>query len=313
MIVKNEAENIERAIKSLEGAYSELIVVDTGSTDETVRVAERLGAYVCEFPWIDDFGKARQFAHEQATMPWCMFIDADEEAEPGTVEVIKQYAEQKPDRLVASIVTQLVDSTEHISQARLYPREGTMWKYPIHEQVVPLEGYDYEAGKDDELRFVHHADYRAAIDKSQRNLRILDKAIQATPEDTYIRMLWAHVQFTIKPDDFENLFTLRRCILDFPEKNGSGYKLGWAVLESYIRNMNRDLATINRKSWVSMRLAVAMAHIYFSTGSLDVAEAILNEVEGRKWDQDGIESHCRLQAKQLKAAILAYREAGSQE
>lgn len=313
MIVKNEVDNLERAVKSLQGAYSELIVVDTGSTDGTQELAEKLGAYVCEFPWNDNFSDARNFAHQQATQPWCLFIDADEEAEPGTVEVIRQYTEQEPDRLVASVVRQLVDDTEHISQARLYPRVGTEWRYPIHEQVVPLPGYDFEAGKDDELRFVHHADYRAAVDKSQRNLRILDKAIRDTPEDPYIRMLWAHIQFTIKPDDFENLFTLRRCMLDFPEKNGSGYKLGWAVLESYIRNMARDLTTINRKAWVSMRLAVAMAHIYFGIGHHEIAETILDEVAGRPWDNDGLEEQTRAQARQLKAAILAYREAKTEE
>ena len=66
MIVKNEEKKLERALSWGEGILWEKVVVDTGSTDGTVALAERLGAKVCHFDWIDDFAAARNFALERA-------------------------------------------------------------------------------------------------------------------------------------------------------------------------------------------------------------------------------------------------------
>ena len=62
MIVKNEEKNIERALSWGRSLMWEQIVVDTGSTDRTVELAEKLGAKVFSFPWIDDFSAAKNYA-----------------------------------------------------------------------------------------------------------------------------------------------------------------------------------------------------------------------------------------------------------
>src|SRR5437867_2509435 len=79
MIVKNEEENLARALGSAAGLDAELVVVDTGSTDGTVEVARRAGARVLEFPWVDDFSAARNFGFESARGRWLLVLDADEE------------------------------------------------------------------------------------------------------------------------------------------------------------------------------------------------------------------------------------------
>ena len=78
MIVKNEEKNIERALSWAKGLAFEQIVVDTGSTDRTVEIAERMGAKVYYFEWINDFSAAKNYAIEQATGNWIAFLDADE-------------------------------------------------------------------------------------------------------------------------------------------------------------------------------------------------------------------------------------------
>ena len=78
MIVKNEEENIERALSWGKGIMWEQIVVDTGSTDQTVDIAKRMGAKIYHFDWIDDFAAAKNFAIEQASGDWIVFLDADE-------------------------------------------------------------------------------------------------------------------------------------------------------------------------------------------------------------------------------------------
>ena len=78
MIVKNEENNIEKALSWAKGIAFEQIVVDTGSTDRTVEIAKSMGAKVFHFKWIDDFSAAKNYAIEQATGNWIAFLDADE-------------------------------------------------------------------------------------------------------------------------------------------------------------------------------------------------------------------------------------------
>ena len=78
MIVKNEEDKIEKALSWGKGIVSEQIVVDTGSTDRTVEIAEAMGAKIYHFEWIDDFSAARNFAISKAKYEWIAFLDADE-------------------------------------------------------------------------------------------------------------------------------------------------------------------------------------------------------------------------------------------
>ena len=82
MIVKNEEKNIRQALSWGKEVVSEQIVVDTGSTDRTVEIAEQMGAKVYHFSWIDDFAAAKNYAIEQATGEWIVFLDADEYFQP---------------------------------------------------------------------------------------------------------------------------------------------------------------------------------------------------------------------------------------
>ena len=78
MIVKNEEKNIRRALSWAKEIVQEQVVVDTGSTDRTVEIAESMGAKIFHFEWCDDFSAAKNYAIEQATGDWIAFLDADE-------------------------------------------------------------------------------------------------------------------------------------------------------------------------------------------------------------------------------------------
>ena len=82
MIVKNEEANIERALTWGKGIVSERIVVDTGSTDRTMEIARKMGAAVYEFPWVNDFSAAKNYALSKARCEWIVFLDADEYFSP---------------------------------------------------------------------------------------------------------------------------------------------------------------------------------------------------------------------------------------
>ena len=78
IITKNEAECISRCLQSVRDIVDEIIVVDTGSTDATVTIAEQAGAKVLHYQWGNDFAAARNYALAQAKGDWIIFLDADE-------------------------------------------------------------------------------------------------------------------------------------------------------------------------------------------------------------------------------------------
>ena len=77
-MVKNESKNLPRSINSVKGSVDELIVIDTGSSDNTIEIAESFNAKVINVPWTDDFSAPRNIAIDNATGDWIIFLDADE-------------------------------------------------------------------------------------------------------------------------------------------------------------------------------------------------------------------------------------------
>ena len=78
VITKNEEENLPTWLNCMQALADEIIVVDTGSTDNTVEIAKAAGARVVHFDWIDDFAAAKNFAIDQTRGRWILLLDADE-------------------------------------------------------------------------------------------------------------------------------------------------------------------------------------------------------------------------------------------
>lgn len=78
MIVKNEEKVLARCLDSLGDLADELVIVDTGSKDKTKAIAKKYTDKIFDFIWKDDFSAARNFAFDQATMEYVMWLDADD-------------------------------------------------------------------------------------------------------------------------------------------------------------------------------------------------------------------------------------------
>ena len=110
VITKNEEKNIGRWLDCMRQLADEMIVVDTGSTDATVELAQAAGAKVCHFSWCDDFAAAKNFALEQANGDWILFLDADEYFEPASLPLVRQYIlRYQPQRQVIGLMCHLLD------------------------------------------------------------------------------------------------------------------------------------------------------------------------------------------------------------
>ena len=110
VIVKNEAENLPRWLAGMRRIADEMIVVDTGSTDDTAAIAAEAGARVFHFAWRDDFAAAKNFALAQARGRWILFPDADEYFTEESLARISQLLKQgERDSKVAGYLCRLVN------------------------------------------------------------------------------------------------------------------------------------------------------------------------------------------------------------
>ena len=90
VITKNEEQNIGEWLTRMKSVAQECIVVDMGSTDNTVGLVKAAGASVYFFPWQGDFAAAKNFALEKATGDWIFFLDADEYFPAETLLLLEQ-------------------------------------------------------------------------------------------------------------------------------------------------------------------------------------------------------------------------------
>ena len=84
MIVKNEERSLRKCLQAAKPLVDQIIIVDTGSSDKTVDIAEDMGAVIRKFPWGNDFAAARNFALSQSDADWNLVLDADEYIRPGS-------------------------------------------------------------------------------------------------------------------------------------------------------------------------------------------------------------------------------------
>lgn len=187
-IVKNEEQNIGRWLQSVKHYADEIIVVDTGSTDNTVALAEAAEARVSHFPWINDFAAAKNFALEQTTGQWIAFFDADEYYSDEDAKKVRPLLERINPRLrTVGVMQKLlnIDRDHHdrlISvtyQLRLFRRlPDVKYRGKVHEGLVGLKEKNRNLFMDEELRILHTG-YSSSLNrqKTARNLEILQAEI----------------------------------------------------------------------------------------------------------------------------------------
>lgn len=158
MIVKNEAEILSRCLDSVADIMDEMIVVDTGSTDETKKVAARYTDKIFDFAWIHDFAAARNFAFSKASCEYIYSADADEVIDAvnrqrfkdlkasldGKIELVQMY-------YVNQLRFGTVYNFDREYRPKLFKRRRDFnWIDPIHE-TIRLEPVIF----DSEIEIIH--------------------------------------------------------------------------------------------------------------------------------------------------------------
>ena len=131
LIVRNEADALPRCLSALREHVFELVVVDTGSNDETPIIAEQMGANVVTLPWQDDFSAARNAALDEATGDWCLMVDADEIVQPSGWPLLDAFmADGAHAHGNMTIVSDTTEGRVHSAIRRLCRNDKTGWAQP---------------------------------------------------------------------------------------------------------------------------------------------------------------------------------------
>jgi tetratricopeptide (TPR) repeat protein len=196
MIVKDEEAMIGRCLEAARGAVDEIVVVDTGSTDRTVEIAESHGARVLHHVWDGDFSAARNASFEAATGDWVMYLDADEVLVVDDVERLRALAGRTWRE--AFFVTEinhtgdLEDGTAITHDAMRLFRNRPEYRFEgrIHEQIAQcLPAYLPERQERTTVR-VEHYGYLGAVrddkDKTNRNLELLERQVAEGVDNPFL-------------------------------------------------------------------------------------------------------------------------------
>ncbi|WP_080846160.1 tetratricopeptide repeat-containing glycosyltransferase family 2 protein [Cytobacillus gottheilii] len=187
MIVKNEEAVIERCLQSVSDLVDEIIIVDTGSTDQTKEICSKYTKQVFDFEWIDDFAAARNYSFAQASADYILWLDADDvikEADQGQFQKLCQTLNSEIDA-VSMLYHLAFDSENHpTSSLRRYrlvkSEKGFKWVGAVHEYLA-VNGNLYES----EIAICH----LPLSHDADRNIRIyermLDEKIDFTPRDLF--------------------------------------------------------------------------------------------------------------------------------
>lgn len=233
MIVKNEAFNLPYILADIRGVADEIVVVDTGSTDDTKEIARSAGARVFDFAWCDDFSAARNYFLDQATGDMVLWLDADDRISKTASETLAL----KKSGLERKMYLCLVKNTgkSEFLQLRMFPNDKRIrFKGRVHEAIFEMHGYEQELF---ESAFViNHTGYErpdVARAKLLRNLDLLERSEKnyhvcfhmgktfdalgkrAKALKHYIRAIKALEKVNVQPDMlYASIVGVCKCLLD---------------------------------------------------------------------------------------------------
>ena len=203
MIVRNEEKNIEKALSWAKDIAFEQIVVDTGSTDQTVEIAKQMGATVYHFKWIDDFSAAKNFAIAKCSGNWIAMLDADEyfskeDAKKLYSHLIAIKADPTLRENCLVLNTALVNLDDDGKPASVYNQERVFRNIPsarykgrIHEVIdLPAENVFHI----NDITVFHTGYAKSVYDetgKAARNIDLLKAELKDCPDDLKLKSFLA--------------------------------------------------------------------------------------------------------------------------
>jgi glycosyltransferase involved in cell wall biosynthesis len=263
MIVRDEEEMLAACLESCREAVSEMIVVDTGSTDRSVEIAESFGARVVHFAWTGNFSDARNAGIDQATGDWILWLDADEQLEPGDGSRLAELTREPWREAHWFVETNYTGqheggtASQHLALRLFRNRPGYRFTLAIHEQIRNSMPYDLtERFGPPSLRIRHYGYLKQRIDdrgKHARNLELLHGELETNPRSSF-----THFNIATEYVGLDDLPSARRHYeqgLELLRQEHAWWELGYAaILVSRLCGVRRLLSDLDGSDELALEL-----------------------------------------------------------
>ncbi|MBC8204559.1 glycosyltransferase [bacterium] len=186
IIARDEEENLEKLLSSIQGIPDQIIVADTGSLDNTINIAGGYGAEVISITWEDDFSQARNLAQEKAAGRFILILDADERIDREDLESFKKRLRGKK-KTVFKVKVSDERTKEVCYRYRVFPNSPA---FKFSGKVMEKLPVDLNRFQIEEASFtISHTGYiedSQFMLKCRRNLELIEKELKADIYDNYL-------------------------------------------------------------------------------------------------------------------------------
>jgi len=201
IIAKNEEKWIKTAIRSLKALCRQIIVVDTGSVDNTPKIAAVENCELYFKKWNDDFSEVRNYALSFARNEWVIFLDADEKITEFDINKYKHLFEDNSFGGISCIIRNYLNDEctnyiEHRYTRIFRNRHNIRYSGSIHEQIaesILTAGFEIA---DSNIIIEHYGYIESSDAKKSRNRELLEKEIENNPSD-YLLFHLANTEFAL--------------------------------------------------------------------------------------------------------------------
>ena len=286
MIVRDEERVLRDALASARPFFTEMILVDTGSTDATREIACELGARVIEFPWTDSFAAARNESLRHARGKWIFWMDADDTLPWQCGEALLTAALNAKKEIAGFVVpVQFVESdgspngtrVDHVKLFRNLP--GLAFEGRIHEQILgSLRQAGGEIARSE--AYVLHSGYDTSPEgqakKRKRDAKLLRLDLEERPDHPFV-LFNLGMTHHYSGEHAEAISWLRKS-LDVAPSTDSHVRKAYALLAMSLRETNKPYEAYEA-ILQGLEAAPGDPELLFQAGALLTAQNRLEEAK----------------------------------
>lgn len=321
LIVKNEEKHLERCLKSVAGHVDEIVVVDTGSTDRTLEIAQAFGAKTAQAEWTDDFSAARNISLDLASGDWALWIDADEEVAPESWGPIREGLIRPH---FGGFFVRMINFMDEEGEANTYThapvrlfqlRPDVRFRGRVHEQVTPaLDELNLPCARLSGATLYHYG-YRPSDmeekSKLDRTIALLEREVRESPEDAFHWFNLANA-YSVARRSADAVHAAQMCVRYIDPANAFG-SLAYQILASGLNALQRPHEALmaceeaETRGFHSILNQFEKAHALLKLARLEEALAAIETCQAMPWDESmtgdyGIVTH---KARTLRGQILS--------
>ena len=290
MIVKNAGNFLSETLNSVKDIISEIIIVDTGSDDNTISVAKKYDAKIFHFKWTDDFSAARNFSISKAKGDWILVLDADEKINKKNKEKIDKLDFENNAAFYLNFKSKINigESFNYVTNAhpRLFKNDlNIKFSGRIHEQIigsVKKLGKNIEPTDIEVEHFGYDLDYEELKKKLNRNINLLNKQVEENRE--------SGIDYFHLGETYSLLFDWKNAVKNYKKAIYSGYlpvenrALAYQNLGTAYLNIDRlDEAIEEELNSLKLNPNVSVPHLVIAQAAFLKKEYDLAEWELKKY------------------------------